>query len=115
MATTKGTELGQLANRTTVDSAATTFVGKVVATNFQGDGSLLTGVSSFDSANVDSDLIGANLPTNPVATNGFFVNSQTVNSDFTITAGFNAFASGPVTINSGVTVTMDSDTRFVIV
>lgn len=49
------------------------------------------------------------------ASQPFFVNSQTVTSDFTVTTGNSAMAAGPVTINSGVTVSLQSGTRWVIV
>ena len=45
----------------------------------------------------------------------FFVNSQTVSENFTIEAGTSAMAAGPVTINSGVTVSISSGSRWVIV
>lgn len=45
----------------------------------------------------------------------FFVNSQTVSENFTIEAGTSAMAAGPVTINSGVTVSIASGSRWVIV
>jgi hypothetical protein len=45
----------------------------------------------------------------------FFVNSQTVSENFTIEAGTSAMAAGPVTINSGVIVSISSGSRWVIV
>jgi len=45
----------------------------------------------------------------------FHVNSQTVTEDFTISAGNNAMAAGPVTINTGKTITLQAGTRWVIV
>lgn len=43
-----------------------------------------------------------------VASNGIVVNSATVSSDYTIPAGSNAMSAGPVTVASGVTVTVSS-------
>ena len=45
----------------------------------------------------------------------FHINSQTVKEDFTLSAGNNAMAAGPVTINTGKTITLQAGTRWVIV
>ena len=45
----------------------------------------------------------------------FYQNNQTVTTDYTITAGQNAGTFGPVTINSGVTVTVPSGSVWSIV
>jgi len=45
----------------------------------------------------------------------FHVNSQTVTEDFTIATGNSAMAAGPVTINTGKTITLQAGTRWVIV
>jgi hypothetical protein len=49
------------------------------------------------------------------ATNGFFLNSNTVSTSYTIPTDFNALSAGNVTINSGVTVTVPTGSRWVIV
>jgi len=46
---------------------------------------------------------------------GYVENAATVTVSSTITAGNNAMSSGPVTINSGITVTVPSGSRWVIV
>ena len=51
----------------------------------------------------------------PVASNGIFVNSQTVAASYTIAVGFSAMSSGPVTIASGQAVTVSSGSRWVVV
>ena len=45
----------------------------------------------------------------------FYENSQTVTTSYTITNGKNAMAAGPITINSGVTVTVGSGETLTIV
>jgi hypothetical protein len=45
----------------------------------------------------------------------FYENDQTVTTDYTITAGKNAVTAGPVTIDSGVTVTVPSGSSWVVV
>jgi hypothetical protein len=49
-----------------------------------------------------------------VASNGIVVNSQTVSTSYTITAGNNAMSVGPVTVVSGQTVTVSSGSRWVV-
>ena len=75
--------------------------GTLSATAFSGDGSALTGLA-------------------PGATGGgtdevFFQNDQTITQDFTITNGKNAGSFGPITINSGVTVTVGAGETYTIV
>ena len=45
----------------------------------------------------------------------FYENSTTVTADYTVTNGYNAMAAGPLTINSGVTVTVGSGETLTIV
>jgi hypothetical protein len=45
----------------------------------------------------------------------FYENSQTVTTNYTITSNKNAMTAGPVTINSGVTVTIPSGSSWVVV
>ena len=49
-----------------------------------------------------------------VATNGIFVNSQTVSANYTITVGSSAMSAGPVAVAGGVTVTVSSGSRWVV-
>lgn len=44
-----------------------------------------------------------------------YENTQTVTSTYSITSGSSALSAGPVTLNSGVTVTIPSGSRWVIV
>jgi hypothetical protein len=45
----------------------------------------------------------------------FFENSQTVTTNYTLTTNKNAVTAGPVTVNSGVTVTIPSGSSWVVV
>ena len=45
----------------------------------------------------------------------FYENSQTITDDYTITSGKSAMSTGPVAIDSGVTVTVPSGSRWVII
>jgi len=49
------------------------------------------------------------------AENGMFVNKQTVAADYTIASGYNALSAGPVTVNSGITVTVSSGSSWAVV
>ena len=44
----------------------------------------------------------------------FYENGQTVNADYTITSGKNAMSAGPITIASGITVTVPSGSTWVV-
>jgi len=45
----------------------------------------------------------------------FVENDQVVTADYTIPSGKNAMSTGPITINSGVTVTISSGSRYVVI
>lgn len=67
----------------------------------------------LDSANMTFD--GTSLSVSvPVASNGIFVNSTTVSANYTIASGYNGHSVGPVTVNSGVTVTISSGQLWLI-
>jgi hypothetical protein len=70
---------------------------RVRAGAYYGDGSNLTGIAT-----------GAN---NDI----FWENGQTVTSNYTITNGKNAMSAGPITINSGVTVTVGAGETWTVV
>lgn len=50
-----------------------------------------------------------------VATNGILVNSSEVTADYTIDTGTNGFSIGPITVDSGVTVTVASGQKWVVI
>lgn len=49
-----------------------------------------------------------------VASNGLFVNSQTVSASYTVPVGSSAMSAGPITIASGQSVTVSSGSRWVV-
>jgi hypothetical protein len=49
------------------------------------------------------------------ATNGLIVNSDVVNTSYTIASGSNAFSVGPITTASGATVTVSAGQRWVVI
>lgn len=49
------------------------------------------------------------------SSNGVLVNSDSVSSSYTINTGNNGFSVGPITINSGVTLTVASGQRYIVI
>jgi hypothetical protein len=49
------------------------------------------------------------------SSNGVLVNSDSVSSSYTINTGNNGFSVGPITINSGVTLTIASGQRYIVI
>ena len=78
-------------------SGGFTVTGTVAATSYTGDGSSLTGVAST------------------VADGCIYENSQTISNNYTITTNKNAMSAGPITIASGVTLTIPSGSTYTIV
>jgi hypothetical protein len=48
------------------------------------------------------------------ATNGLFVNSLTVSSNYSIPSGSSAMSTGPITVSGGVTVTIPSGSKWIV-
>lgn len=51
----------------------------------------------------------------PVASNGIFVNSQTIAASYSVAAGYSAMSVGPSTVASGQSVTVASGSRWVVI
>jgi len=49
------------------------------------------------------------------ATNGIIVNNQTISASYTVPSGSNAMSTGPVSVASGVTVTVPSGSRWAVI
>jgi hypothetical protein len=62
----------------------------------------------------DSALGNAAAAPEYTATNGLFVNNMTVATSYSIPSGYSANSVGPVTINSGISVTVPSGSRWVV-
>jgi hypothetical protein len=65
------------------------------------------------SVNLDSGATEARVP-QINATNGLVVNSKTVSANYTIASGDNALSVGPMTVASGVSVTVSSGSRWLV-
>ena len=68
---------------------------------------------TYTQAEVD-DLIDS-IQTGGAIGDIFYENAQAVTANYTITSGKNAMSAGPITINSGVTVTVPADSTWVVV
>lgn len=85
-----------------------------------GDTVLVQGATTFNVADVIS-LTGGGVATAPVgatvfrASTPFYENAATVTADYTISSNQNAMSAGPITINSGVTVTVPPGSVWTIV
>jgi hypothetical protein len=49
------------------------------------------------------------------STGPFMLNATTVSANFTIPASFNAVSAGPITVNTGITVTVSTGSTWVVV
>ena len=96
-------DTGDLAPKSGSNLTFNSNTGALGATSFTGDGSNLTGLAAGAS--------GGNSGANAV----FWENQQTVTHDYTIQNNYNAGSFGPITINSGVTVTVGSGENWTIV
>ena len=87
-----------------------------------GLGSIATQASSSVSitgGTIDGTSIGATTPaavtgTNLAASNGIITHNATVSASYTFPTGHNGIAVGPVTISSGVTVTVPTGQRWMV-
>jgi hypothetical protein len=94
---------GTLANaRTTATSAngANTIVSRDASGNFSAN--IITGTNSVTAPAV-------------AVSNGIFVNTIAIAANYTIPTNYNAGSFGPVTVNSGITVTVPSGSVWTIV
>ena len=79
--------------------------GDQVDINTPGDGTVTE-------AKLASDFTGA---TGGAGNHVFFLNEKTVDTSYTIPTDRNAHSAGPITINSGVTVTIPSSSSLVVI
>ena len=61
------------------------------------------------------DDVPAGAPTGGGTDKVFFENQQTVSTNYTVTASYNAVSAGPVTVASGVSITLTGTSEWVIV
>jgi trimeric autotransporter adhesin len=109
---------------------AGTFLSTCTATSFSGAGTGLTGTASSltvgaaTNATNATNLSGGTVSATTISASGgitatsgapFFLNATTVSANFTVPASFNAVSAGPISINTGVTVTVSTGSSWVVV
>jgi len=98
-----------------------TITGTCTATTFSGSGASLTNLPAANLTGTLPAIDGSNLTgISAGATGGgsdeiFYENGQNVTTNYTITNGKNAMSAGPITIDSGVTVTVGAGETYTIV
>ena len=68
------------------------------------------GAATAISLTATGDVTGAEL----IASNGLVLNNKTIATTYTFPTGYNAFSVGPITINSGVIITVPTGQRWVV-
>lgn len=58
--------------------------------------------------------VSSSVASGAVASGTMYENNQTITANYTITTNKNAMSSGPITVNTGITVTIPSGSRWVI-
>jgi hypothetical protein len=127
-----GTGLSGSQTFTANQAGAATFTVTSNATNANTGSTIVSrdGSGNFSAGTITATLNG-NASTATTATNAtnatytalgtsgsggaIYENTQTIASNYSITASRNAMSAGPITINSGVTVTIPSGSNWVIV
>ena len=99
-----------LLTRTTILSSSNS--GSAVT--FSGTVTVFITYPSERSVNLDQSTSTAFAP-QFAASNGIFVNNQTVATSYSIPSGYSASSAGPITVASSITVTVPSGSRWVIV
>ncbi len=72
------------------------------------------GKSVYADSNGDVDVSGEITGQEMTASNGLFVNNKTVGTDYSIPSGYNATSTGPMTVSTGVTVTIPTGSRWLV-
>ena len=101
---------GPLAVGTTTSNPIYFAINGALAAAIDTSSNLLMAGASSPATGPSGQIVGTILD----ATNGIHVNSKTVSSNYTIPSGSSAMSAGPITISSGVTVTVSSGSRWVV-
>ena len=109
---------------TTADGVDVTTTGSIkipVGTTAERPGSPATGDMRFNSTLTSAEIYNGSafVAVGGGATGGgsdqvFVENGQTVTTNYTITTNNNAMSTGPITVNSGITVTVPTGSRYII-
>ena len=112
---------GNATTATTLQTARTIALAGDVTGSVSFNGSAnatITAVVVDDSHNhiiANVDGLQAALDSKGAVNDIFYTNAQVITTSYTLGTGRNAMTAGPVTINAGITVTIPSGTRWVVV
>jgi hypothetical protein len=95
----------------TYTSSGTTLTRNVDESSIGGTKITLSGSAQVFLTAANADISPTGGGTNRV----FYQNDQVVTEDYTIPADKNAMSVGPLTVDAGVTVTVESDARYVVI
>jgi hypothetical protein len=90
-------------------------IGKGATSSSQGVSNQIT-LGNSDITKFRIPGVGLEATDNGISTDGVFIeNAQAVTADYTITNGKNAGSFGPITINSGITVTIGAGETWTVI
>lgn len=105
-----------------LDNLATGYVKVAVGTTAQRPGSPTTGQMRYNSSLSQYEGYSGSAwgpmgggATGPAGNAIIYENDQALTADYSITSGKNAMSAGPITINSGITLTVTSGSTFTVV
>lgn len=108
-----GTVLAGSPNTLSRDTVLSNSSGNTSPINLAGNTANVWSDYPAERAVIQDTTLTANAP-QIRASNGLLVNSATVTANYTIASGDNAISAGPVTVNSGITVTVSSGSVWVV-
>lgn len=100
---------GPTLTRTTILSSSSS--GSAVT--FSGTVNVFVTYPSSRSVNLDQSTSTAFAP-QFAASNGLFINNRTISTNYSIPSGYSASSTGPITLGSGVSVTVPSGSKWVV-
>jgi len=110
---TTGTITGETTSSTKLSYVPST--GILSATGFTGAhngtvGATTPTTGAFTTVSASGTSTGAEV----IASNGLFVNNLTIGTSYTLPSGYSAHSVGPVSLSNGVTVTVPSGSRWIV-
>jgi len=100
---------GPTLTRTTIISSSNS--GSAVT--FSGTVNVFVTYPSARSVNLDQSTSTAFAP-QFAASNGLFINNRTIATSYTVPTGYSASSTGPITLGSGVSITVPSGSKWVV-